>query len=373
MTHPSVARFRLLNLDDDGPSTPLPADDGPGRAIQIDDETPGEAAARLDPTIHVHEGPALVGGLPGWYQGDRIARTSAGRLESGATGDGIRATVSETACQRARRLFGLDFSYSLEPAARANGRPVTGRHWVIRDDTDAVVSGDTVSDRYGLLQPECLDILDDVVGDCEIDRGGVFAGGSTVWLQTRLASFAGPNGETIETRALASNSYDRSSGFTVAFHPVVVQCQNYYRTVMSRAESRWRLRHVGDVASRVERLRDIFRQAGPYFADVQQHFLALGRVRITDDVVREIAREVFPVQDDGTFSARTANRVDQLMSDYREAPGAAPGSLWGAAQAFSYFATHRYSRATGLEGIEGSAGAWGDRAMAAVEVRLAHA
>lgn len=347
-----AARFAALDIYDS------PAEREAAERVRLDRER--EAAGVS--SISVEGAPVNVAGIPGWYNGDTFHTTSnTGHSVDGISApseqssDGILADDESGPSQRARRLFRMDFEYGLEPAGRfrPNGDIVKedGCNWVVRLDTGARVGPGTVGRRYTILQPDTMDILDDVIGpDVVIDRGGSFKGGAVLWLQTRMQTIQTPSGPA-QTRALVSNSYDRSAGFKLVMSCEVVSCRNVYKHILKSAENVITIRHTASAPDKLRRFREAFANAGEMFDKAQAEMMAWGRMDLSEDALEKFIRKVFPHDEDGKASSKTAGNIGRFRESINSSPGAQPETLWGLAQGITHYATHGINTRSGTDPV----------------------
>jgi hypothetical protein len=333
-------------------------------SIELDVDVPAEQPTPKIQTIRVEvgESPKMVGGAAGWYGGDSMSTTSVGGYEkndghidaNGGSTEGIKATATEGAAARARRLFGIDFTYRLEPGYRVDSTgqlvKVPNSNYIVRNDNDFVVTPETVTNRYGLLQPSTLDIIDDVLEDAEIDRGGQFGNGRTVWLQTRSQEIETPSGPMV-TRIMVSNACDGTGGFKICPSGEVIECKNIYRAVLKKYT--FSIRHTIKAQERLTALRNAFQSLkadGKAFKEAQAWMFAADDVKVNDRQVLEFLRKVFPVDNTtleadadfskGWASGKTQASVDRFMDAYKFGDASKPGTVWGLAQAVTNYTSH---------------------------------
>lgn len=305
-------------------------------------------------TVGKGQAPVNVAGIPGWYQGDSFHTTSAdGHAVDGidrakAAEHGIRGTTAEGPATRARRLFGLDGRYETRSALylddEGNARPGGANYVFYRREGEPVqVSKSTVGDGYGLLQPDSLDILNEVP-DLEIDRGGVMKGYSNIWLQARLRTIDTPTGP-MQARLMVSNSYDQSEAWALTYAGEAISCRNVYLSVLRGTPHQVRIKHTRNAAARVEALKQALAAAGPYFEQLESVLLSWGRTNITDEHIGFLLAKLAEAKllgrdEDGEFTGQAKRDIALLREAYHTAPGAQPGTLFGLAQAVTFMTSH---------------------------------
>lgn len=195
-------------------------------------------------------------------------------------------------------------------------------------------------------------------------RCGELAGGRRVFIQGRPAAGSRIEimpGHVVEHRITALDSHEGGSAIALVDTPTVVVCQNTWQSA-HRNGIGTRLRHTSNVEARFrEAVRAIHASVGIFAKDVAtMRTLASTPMATTEWCA--LLDEFFPLPKAPTSGAdpRIVDAFDRAMANARElrgnldrwyvtAPGALPGTRYGAMQAVTYYATHERGRAPGRE------------------------
>jgi len=372
-----------------------------------------------------------VAGIAGWYgegtapergskaigasvEGDTFATTSAdGHAVAGVDrsklkdNPGIMATPFESAGPRARRMFGgrLDDETKLVLATRADGGAFdVPRYFVVwkSDDKALGMVGKVAAQQDGkgplptvvdpaplLLQPKALDIVDGLSGVPlwqGIDRGGCI-GGTTPWLQARPIKVRLPDlpgespgkrnlreRETLNIRPMVSNPLDGTGCLFLALTLMAVSCRNVYASIMGSRRGIVKVRHCKSGEAMLRKLRKALELVAESMPERLSVMFKMTSATIDDEwLEREFLPRVLnfePGTSRADMSGKVRNRFDSVMEYYRSAPGAEPGTVWGALQAVTYLGNHHYNgkagetyQATPAQIYKGGAGALEERAL----------
>lgn len=359
----------------------------------------------------------LAGGAGGWYGADSAQelKGAKGRVSNGTQGDtyfsavgtemridgmqhqggeAITATPLESACLRARRIGGIDWSTRLEPVARNDGKSIADpylRHsyWLIRNDTDEpiamvgrVAAGfakkdapATVNPAPRMLQPSALDIADNLPG-FSVSRGGCI-GGTVPWIQGADMTYRMPNGQEMSVKPTLTNPLDGSGSFALALPSLALECRNFYASIFGSRKGVFRIKHCASNEKQLEALGKALAQMDGRIAKGLEFLANAQSARISEDwLTSTFLPKVLGYDKSKSISelpTKTRNRIDAIMAAYREAPGAEVGTAFGALQAVTYWTSHGYTSkggATMEQVMAGSAGAFEERAVQQVSVLL---
>ena len=305
---------------------------------------------------------------------------------------GIGATATETSCQRARRIGGIDWQTKLIPAQRADGGPTdVPRFFIVRKDTDVCLGQvGRVAAQQGaklkapldpaplLLQPAALDTLD-ALGDLFIvDRGGCI-GGTVPWLQGRPIETKLPNGDTLHVRPMVTNPLDGSGSFAIALAATALSCRNVYASLLGARKGVFRIKHCASGEERLAQLREGLTIVSESLETRLAQLTTMATARVTSDWLQDsFLPEMFGFEA-GTahrdLPGQTRNRLQRFLGHYQSAPGAEMNTGWGLLQATSYLTTHdwqgTHGDTTGCTDTQlwnGTAGAFEAKAVQQVRV-----
>ena len=400
-------RFANLDLDDDGPS-------GSGEEVGVSERFAGldlDGAHNDSDVVVASVAPApgekvAVGGPAGWYGagaapvnsngrrgrgtaiggqgGDTFFTTARGMKTEGLdtsalTGEAIAGKNGETACQRARRLFGLDWTTRLEPATRADGGSTDrDRYFVVRNDTDEALglvgrvagqNGERLNPAPDILQPSALDFLDSL--GFKVARGGCI-GGSVPWLQGEPREVELPNGASALIHPAVTNPLDGSGSFALALPMTVIECRNFYTSVFGSRKGVKRFRHCKSSEDRMKLMKSTFEGLDGWLDKELGRMSQAWSHKVDDSwLYGEFLPRTFGYSDKSEITPKIKERMGSWLDAYFHAPAADPGFIGGAMQATSFLTSNAWNGDTGAsesELLSGAAGALEARAMQSVRL-----
>jgi phage/plasmid-like protein (TIGR03299 family) len=251
-----------------------------------------------------------------------------------------KTTAEVTSAKALLAPAGLDWQVGTEKifARRITGEllEVPARKAIVRLDTNTVI-GD-VGENYGVVQNDQLAELADAVrgidGSWTWAQGGALRGGSRVFLQLK-APVRKVGHEGLQSNISLFNSFDGSLKFSAGFSDVVIVCVNTFRAARLDAQNGILLRHTSGISARVKTATQLIEAARKYTDAVDNGILSLMNRKITYSKVEALAQKLVPGD-----SKKAENVRESLLAAYLKAPGAQPGTAWGAFQAVTYHATH---------------------------------
>ena len=277
--------------------------------------------------------------------------------------EGVVATATEGAAQRARRIFGIDGSYSLIQAYDVDGEKVPDQFFIQHDQTGTYTTTRSVSGKYGLLQPDVLDLIEIAAPGVPIDRGFNWNEHKQIGLQTRLGKFVGPTGLTFEARGTILNDYTGTAALQLWLTSVCLACANQYAMSWTGAQYKWKLNHTANVEQRVGQLKVAFSRAEEQTRKQQGYLFAMNGVNITKDDVAKMVAAWLPKKKDKegrateTLTRLSEERLVGAMDVYENADGARPGTLEGVVQMGTFMSSNWFTGPrAGLQGITGGFG-----------------
>jgi phage/plasmid-like protein (TIGR03299 family) len=174
-------------------------------------------------------------------------------------------------------------------------------------------------------------------------NAGVLRGGSRAFLQLRapVRSIDG-----IEARSNVSifNGFDGSMAFIAGFSDTIVVCKNTLAMASTDARAGLTLKHTSKVHERIETATRLIEAARKYTGALDNAILKMcGRKMSTDQwmgLVQTLISGTKGADGKVTVSGKAETARAALLAAYTKAPGAMPGTAWGALQATTYYATH---------------------------------
>jgi len=246
----------------------------------------------------------------------------------------------------APRIAGLDFTVAMVQVYGPDNVPILSHRAIQRQDNGRIYG--VVSKNYREIQPgDVFDVASDLPG-ARVETAGLLLDG-TMWLMVDVGEDREIAGEEHRVRLLLVNGLGGNVAFRGALTTIRAVCENTVIRGLGAAESKIRIKHVGDVKGKVsdaaERLAGI-KMAADRFAELGG---MLSRVRMSDRAVRLMLGKLLPDPPaDATDRAKesAAHRRGEILDGFRGAyPGsdtrAAAGTAWGAFQAVTHYVDHK--------------------------------
>jgi len=257
---------------------------------------------------------------------------------------------------------GLEWEVTMEPVYLLSGAQdelvdtqvrETGRFATVRQDTGEVF-GVGFSERYTPLQnKDAFAFFDAVVGAGEAiyHTAGSLKRGRIVWVLAKLPGDLGLEGDAVEKYIMLSNTHDGSQAVDMRFCVRRVVCMNTLKMALRDEQTNVRLRHTGDILSRVNSTRDLMGLGDAYFANLMRSMERLAAKQLTPIQSNRYFSRVMGLDVKRPVSAQSTRRqniVNQIVALYNgEGRGAglatAKGTAWGAFNAVQEYAEHHRS------------------------------
>jgi phage/plasmid-like protein (TIGR03299 family) len=233
--------------------------------------------------------------------------------------------------------------------------PVPDRYAVVRRTGDLIQRTDpmlgVVSNEYTPLQNhQAFQFFDPIVGqDAAIyHTAGALGNGERVWILAKLPGEIRVVGDDItEKYLLLSNSHDGKSSVTIKFTPVRVVCQNTLTLALNDG-SAWRVSHHSDIHQKLKQAHEMLGLINDRFADMEQSFHAMSRVKLNSNRLAEYLAAVYP---DSTEPDKQALvQRDRSWSEFFFDQGkgnrmaGVAGSLWAGFNGITEWIDHRKTR-----------------------------
>lgn len=207
---------------------------------------------------------------------------------------------------------------------------------VMRADTRTVFN--VMSDQFSPLQnSSAFTFFDDVVGAGEAvyHVAGSLRSGRRVFILAKLPDTIDLGGDRIDQYILLANSHDGSTAVVMKPTPVRVVCMNTLQVALADNTGRAvRLRHVGNIAWKVNEAREALGLTQAYYQLFTEHVARLASTRILEGAAEDFYAKLVdykPGDSDQPKSRKEA--FDMLVSCYNNAPGqhldTAEGTVWG--------------------------------------------
>jgi len=260
--------------------------------------------------------------------------------------------------------------------------PVPGHFAVVRDDDAAPLA--VVGNRYQIVQnAEVFGAVDPLVqsGRLSITAAGEYKGGRRIWLLCEIngANAEISDGDKVQRYLLLTNTHDGSGAVRGVLTDIRPACGNQIRSMLAKAGREGQrglsIRHTSSAQEQLAAFTSALEAAGEDFRSCVQRYRDLARAGVSQGRATDyFARLAMPagVEDPQDMSrnqrTRADNLVSELLTNYRSAPGASPGSAWGCYQAATYHVDHqrganKSAEARAEAGLNGSGAKLRERAF----------
>lgn len=241
------------------------------------------------------------------------------------------------------KMAGLDWTVSRQDVV-IGGNVVDGYKGIVRDSDSKVLS--IMGDGYVPFQnSQAFDFADSIVGEgaAQYETAGSLNGGKRIWLLAKLPTDIRVEGTDDITKLflLFANSHDGSLSQTVMLTGTRVVCQNTLSAALADKTTQFKVRHTKNAAVKLQEAHKVLGLVSERIATMNANVNRLAKTPFSEKQMAALAETLFPANSaTGEVSTRSLNSRDMLMQAWQSAPGAAPGSMWGAENAISYFTDH---------------------------------
>lgn len=243
---------------------------------------------------------------------------------------------------------GLDWTVSMQDVL-SQGSVIPGYKAVTRDDTKKVLS--IMGDGYVPFQnSQAFEFADSIVGEgaAQYETAGSLNGNRRIWLLAKLPNdirVAGTD-DVSKLFLLFANSHDGTLAQTVKLVATRVVCQNTLSAALGEGSITFKVRHTKNAMSKLAEAHRVLGMASERFASMEANMNKLAKTPFSEGKMKELAELLFPADAEGDVSTRALNNRDMLIQAWASAPGAVPGTAWGAENGVSYFVDHMRSTRT---------------------------
>lgn len=201
--------------------------------------------------------------------------------------------------------------------------PVPSHRLVVRPDNDRVLG--VVSDKFSLISHAAMgEIIETVLGqpNVKFETAGSVKGGATVWALAYIDEpyrIAGDDSETFPFLAVL-NHHDGSGACKIVATQVRVVCWNTVQAASMEGERTGRqyvIRHVGDVASRLEEVKAALAGVKDEASAWSELAEALFGMPVTDLHLNQYISEFIPMPEADTISDRVRANIEGARSKFR--------------------------------------------------------
>lgn len=240
---------------------------------------------------------------------------------------GLGRIVSEAPNSReAIKLAGLDWNilqqpiYTPNPADNQNQSiQRISNYWANVRSTDSTVLG-IVGKKYKVVQNYEAFNFTDILLDygAKYETAGSLKEGKIIWLLAKLPDAMVVCKDQIDNYLLFSNSHDGCGPINIAVTPIRVVCNNTLNLALKRAKRTWTIPHIGNINEKVMRAKEVLDYGNDYTRHLQQELIRLNQIRLTQDKVKEILANIFPInkEKDGKQKQENQNNKRQKIEQF---------------------------------------------------------
>jgi phage/plasmid-like protein (TIGR03299 family) len=224
--------------------------------------------------------------------------------------------------------------------------PVAGHFGLVRSDNGKVL--EVVGSKFQVTQPRvAVDFLHEFVsaGDATMETMGILDEGRLVWGLAKLGTSDVKPGDAVNEYLLVALPYMLGKANIVKRVHERVVCHNTYTAALRENGAEYRLSHrraFGELEQ--AEARHVLGLAREQLESERATMRALANVTMAyEDVLKTLAGVFDPdlEVEPGMDLAEKGNRaINKVMMAYATAPGADPGTAWGAFNAATYYADH---------------------------------
>ena len=230
----------------------------------------------------------------------------------------------------------------------------TDHRLIVRSDTGAAL-GAVRAGYSGIPHAELCALADRLAdgGTLADLRCFSFSGGKRVGIQGRVRgrTLEIVPGQPVEQQFTLLDAHDGTAALAVVDSAVAVVCRNTWQ-LAHRGGRGARLRHTRSIAARFDALRERIERSATAWAESAEGWRRLVAMPMPwadfrAMILDRVAPVPAPTDGEANWRARAnAQRArDRLAWAYESAPGAMPGTRYGAWQALTWYATHEAGRA----------------------------
>ena len=244
---------------------------------------------------------------------------------------------------QALELAGLDWEVNSRPIFTDNGITIPGYIANTRSSDNKVLG--VVSDKYKIVQNKDAFAFTDNLLDNEAKyvTAGSLRGGKNVWMLAQLPRTK-ILGDDIDNYLCFTNTHDGTGAVRVFTTPVRVVCNNTLNLALNTAKRSWSCRHMGNMESKMHEASRTLELANKYMEELAVKADELANTTVTDDRIRQIVAEMFPIDEDNQSHRQLAN-MEQAKKEFMVAyfmPDIAQfrNTAWGMVNAMADMVAH---------------------------------
>jgi phage/plasmid-like protein (TIGR03299 family) len=249
---------------------------------------------------------------------------------------------------------GLDWSVTKEPMFTTVGDKkieVPG-HFALRRSSDNRIL-DVVGNQWNPIQnEEAFEFFRDFVeaGDATMETAGSLKDGNYVWgLANLKTSFKLPGKDEVKGYLLVGLPHQQGKALIIRPTAVRVVCNNTLSMALRESVAEYRHAHRSDFGEdAIKNAKEILGVSREQILEFGEQAKSLHQHKMDEaEVIRLIASVMAPKADADLMASDPTEltpRMEAIIDAYYKAPGAQPGTAWGALNAVTYWTDHMASR-----------------------------
>lgn len=245
-------------------------------------------------------------------------------------------------------LKDLDLDYTVrttEAGGVADGSFIRlpNRLLTYRDDTNEAFG--IVSERYQVIQNQEAFSFIENIDDLQLTHGGHTSWGS-VWMIGKLPEVKILD-DAVQPNLIFQTSHDGSVPMKATICMLRLACQNQFTHSFNDSPATVRIKHVGNVESKLEEAAQVLRSVDKYIRSYQAQAEFLATKKVTPEFFNKVLDKFFAIPEEA--STRAINRAEEDRQDFLDAyhaddNGNFIGTRWGLINAYTDYFTHKEVR-----------------------------
>lgn len=212
--------------------------------------------------------------------------------------------------EEAIKLAGLDWLVEPKPIYTDSGIQIPGYVANTRNTDNSILG--IVSDKYTIVQNhEAFKFTDELIGEgVKYETAGSLKNGKSIFLLARLPR-TNILGDDIDPFLCFNSTHDGTGAVRVCMTPVRVVCNNTLNLALNTAKRTWSCKHMGRIEDKLHEATETLGLANKYMRKLAEEADVLAHTRLTDDQIRGIVDDMFPINSDDTERHQTTMRKAQ--------------------------------------------------------------
>ncbi len=244
---------------------------------------------------------------------------------------------------------GLDYKVHTEPMITASGIIVPNRVATVANiNGEDRVLGD-VSDRYTICQnSEAFDFIDSISDNIKFEKAGQTASGM-IYV---IASLPTMNilGDDLTPYVILQNSHNGRYSLKTSIVPLRLVCQNQMAMAFRNSNNSIEIIHSSNMMSKLTAAQELLSGVADYMDEFNRNANNLANIKLSKNP-NDIIDQFFAMSLKGNETDRVLQKIDEekqkLIHIYNaEDNQNFKGTVWGMANAYSDYITHKDVKAT---------------------------